>query len=68
MSQPTMCKDWTPYSLFTNDMQRFSGNIFAAKCRSYMGFLPSIYTHLYVWVHKFDNLPVNSVISLVNWL
>ena len=31
-----------PYSLFTNDMQRFSWNIFATGCRSHMGVSPLV--------------------------
>ncbi len=36
------------YSLFTNDMQRFSGNIFATGCRSPMGVSPLV-LELQLW-------------------
>ena len=58
------------YSLFTNDMQRFSGNNFATGCRSHMGVSPeyllqSCRTVGLVLVEKFTE---NLCISLVNRL
>ncbi len=45
-----------PYSLFTNDMQKFSGNIFAAKCHSYMGFSPLIFCRNCNIMHMTQNM------------
>ncbi len=65
------------YSLFTNDMQRFSGNIFATGCCSLMGVSPLVLEFLYEYLLQscrtvglvlLEKLTENLCISLVNRL
>ena len=61
------------YSLFINDMQRFSGNIFATRCCSLMGVSPLVLEYLLqscrtVGLVLLEKFTENLCISLVNRL